>query len=153
MGLCLKELALHSLLATSVSFCAAHKERTSAPRQRHEAVTVGAWERQVLGPGESLVMVPISYPLASQESRIVESPCSKGQGCFILLWFANLSLWAFFERPPALKIQVSPETPALLPLLFTLKSTWLLDKQLYFLCCYYSRLLTLLCSRSTGFYF
>lgn len=71
MGLCLKELALHSLLATRVSFCAAHKAGTSAPRQRHEAVKVGARERHVLGPGESLVMAP--SPLSLGQSGVSHS--------------------------------------------------------------------------------
>lgn len=71
MGPCLKELALHSLLATSVSFGAAHKDRTSAPRRRHEAVKVGAWERHVLGPGESLVTVP--SPLSLGQSGVSHS--------------------------------------------------------------------------------
>lgn len=67
-------------------------------------------------------MICLLYTLASQESQVAEIPCSKAIMVYIALVCKYLAFEHSVERPPALEIQVSGETPTLSPELFTLKS-------------------------------
>lgn len=89
--------------------------KTSALRQRPEAVKVGACRGKNLGLEVAGYSAHLLCTSASQESHIHSGESLFGNQLF--LYCVSLQILACehsFERPPALKIQVSPETPALL---------------------------------------